>query len=57
MNIDNGTSEDLKEGMEITISVERTVRIIEVGSNYITVETDDGDEVDITDGSDWFITI
>jgi hypothetical protein len=55
MNIDNGTSDDLKEGMEITIS--QIVSVVEIGGNYITVETEDGDEIDITDSSNWWVRI
>lgn len=55
MNIENGTSADLKEGMEITIS--QRVKITDVGSNYVTVEDEDGDEIDVTDASDWWITL
>lgn len=55
MNIDNGTIEDLEEGTEVTISINATV--LEVGSNYIDVDLGYGDELTISEGSDWFIEI
>lgn len=55
MNIDNGTGDDLTEGREVIIS--QRVVIVERGGNYITVETGDGDELDISESSDWFIEI
>lgn len=55
MNIENGTSDEFYEGQEIVIS--RQVKIIEIGGNYVTVESEDGDEYDITDSSDWFVEI
>lgn len=55
MNIDNGTEDDLTEGREVTIS--QNVVILERGGNYITVQLDDGDELDISDGSNWFIEL
>lgn len=33
------------EGQNVRISI--AAKIIEVGSNYVTVETEDGDELDI----------
>lgn len=55
MNIDGGTSKDLKEGMEVVIS--QTVIVTEVGGNYITVSLDNGDELDITESEGWFIKL
>ena len=55
MNIDNGTSEDLREGLEVTIAIR--AEIVEVGTNFITVQTEDDDEYDISDGSNWFVTL
>ena len=55
MNIDGGTSEDLKEGMEVTIS--QNVFITEIGGNYIDVELDNGDELTIRDSDGWFIEL
>jgi hypothetical protein len=55
MNIDNGSSEDLKEGIEVTISA--NVLISEVGGNYIEVELENGDTITIADGSEWFIEL
>lgn len=55
MNIDNGTSDDLKEGMEVTISIDAFVT--EIGGNYIMVDIGNGDELTISEGSDWFIEL
>lgn len=55
MNIDNGTSADLVEGREVTISV--NAFITEVGGNYIVLDVGDGKEVTITEGDDWFIEL
>lgn len=55
MNIDNGTSKDLVEGREVTIQTNAI--ITEVGSNYIEVQLENGDELTISDGDDWFIEL
>ena len=55
MNIDNFTDKELTEGSEVLIKIQASV--IEQGSNYITVETEDGDEITISDGSTWFIEV
>lgn len=55
MNIDGGTSEDLTEGREITIS--QNVIITEVGGNYITVSLEGGDELDVTESGGWWIQL
>lgn len=40
MNIDNGT--ELVEGQEVLVKF--MARVIEVGTNYVEVENEDGDE-------------
>lgn len=55
MNIDNGTSESLVEDTAVVIKIQG--RIVEKGSNYVTVLTEDDDEIDITDSSTWFIEL
>lgn len=55
MNIDNGTSEDLREGTAVVIKAQ--AQVVEVGSNFVIVGTEDGDEVEISGGSMWFIEI
>lgn len=55
MNIDNGTDEDLEEGTIVVIKAQGTV--VEKGSNFITVETADGDEIDVRDSSMWFVEV
>lgn len=55
MNIDNGTSEDLKVGVEVLLK--GPAIITEVGSNYIEVEFSNGDTLTISESADWFIEL
>jgi len=50
---DKGWEEFYKVGDEVTVS--QTGRIVEVGYNYITVETDNGDEIQASSSSGWDI--
>lgn len=55
MNIDGGTTEDLVEDAEVTISI--NAFIVEVGGNYVVVDIGNGNELIISEGSDWFIEL